>query len=144
MIKTFWFKSAHATAEAVVELNALMKQLNPSRKKGTISELKRMARDPMVAMRVARDGQRIVGVSTLYTFQKMGKKLAHIDDIVVENAYRGQRIGEELVRSLVKEAKKRHVASLYVTSGDARAAANKLYKKVGFTHRPTNPYHLVL
>jgi ribosomal protein S18 acetylase RimI-like enzyme len=144
MIKIVWLKPPHATVKTLMELNVLMRQLNPDRKKGTLYELKRMIASSTVAMCAAKDDGRVVGIATLYLIQKMGRILAHVDDVVVDEKYRGRGIGEKLLRSLIQEARKRRVASIYVTSGDARPAANRLYRKVGFTARPTNPFHIPL
>jgi len=91
---------------------------------------------------VAKDDGKIVGMATLYVMPKVGKRVGCVEDVVVGKEYRGQGLGEKLMRSIIAEARKKKVGSLFLTSASDRAAANVLYKKLGFEIVETNPYKL--
>jgi ribosomal protein S18 acetylase RimI-like enzyme len=95
-------------------------------------------------MVVAQDGRRIVGIVTLYVEQKVGKRTAYIEDVVVDGAYRGRGLGKQLMNALIAAARAQKVSSLHLTSNPKREAANLLYKKLGFTLRETNVYSKAL
>jgi ribosomal protein S18 acetylase RimI-like enzyme len=65
---------------------------------------------------------------------------AFIDDVVVDERYRGHGIGEALVRSALDHARKVNAKTVDLTSRPAREAANRLYRRIGFEKRETNPY----
>ncbi len=133
------------TAQAVNDLNGLMKQLRGGEKAiGTRTELRAILENKNVVMVVAQEGQRIVGVATLYIQQKIGKRTSQIEDVVVDEEFRGQGIGKKLVQALIAAAKSRKVGTIHLTSRPERTAANSLYKKLGFALKKTNPYSLHL
>jgi ribosomal protein S18 acetylase RimI-like enzyme len=68
-----------------------------------------------------------------------GKK-AHIEDVVVDNNYRGKGIGEKICKYAIELSKKLQVQSIALTSNSKRLAANALYKKIGFQLKETNVY----
>ena len=130
-----------ATKAELRDLNELVKQLRGERfERGTLRELRNIVSDKSVSMIVAKDNQRIVGVATLYEIAKIGKRNAHIEDVVVHHDFRGRGIGEKLMRTLIRLAKRKRIHSLHLTSRPIRKAANKLYQKLGFTLKKTNPY----
>lgn len=135
-----------ATKEALKDLNDLLPQLRqyPAGRKGTIAELRDIVGNKRSIMIVAQDGKRIVGVGSLYSISKIAGKSGHIEDVVVDSAYRGQGVGEKIVQALIKSARAQKIQSLHLTSRPARAAANKLYQKLGFVQKETNVYRLKL
>jgi ribosomal protein S18 acetylase RimI-like enzyme len=84
-----------ATKEALLDVNRLMMQLRRKGDKvsGTPAELRAILENKNATILVAQDGQRIVGVGTLYVIQKIGKRAGHVEDVVVDSEYRGQGIG---------------------------------------------------
>lgn len=129
--------------EALADISSLIGQLRGTEKKlGTLSELRAIVENKNTVMVVARDGQRIVGVATLYVLQKVGKRTGRIEDVVVDSEYRGKGIGKGLVKEVIRTAKKLKLAVVHLTSRPEKIAANALYKKLGFTIKKTNPYSL--
>ena len=135
-----------AKAIAVEDINRLLEQLRTDgdESRGTISELQEIVKDKNISVVTLQDKGHIVGIGTLYVMTKFGKKTSHIEDVVVDNAYRGQGLGEKLVRALIEEARRRELTSVSLTSRPSRIAANKLYLKVGFQTKETNVYRLKL
>lgn len=134
------------TREALSDINRLLLQL---RRKGDVMEgtrtdLRAILENKNIVFVVAQDGVRVAGMGTLYIIQKIGKRVGHIEDMVVDENYRGQGVGKKLMQGLIAAAKSRKISRLELTSGPDRIAANKLYVKSGFKLRKTNAYSLAL
>jgi ribosomal protein S18 acetylase RimI-like enzyme len=137
----------HVTESALPDFDALMKELkrDPSDVKPiALPNVEEMLTSPGTTLLVAKDGERIVGMATLSLYPKLEKRAGTVDDVVVLAEYRGQGIGEKLMRAVLEEAKAQGAASLYLTSHASRAAAHKLYEKVGFKKYETDVFKLAL
>jgi len=93
---------------------------------------------------VVRDKGRIVGMGLLISFVKTSGTRGQIEDVVMDEKYRGKGLGKKLVERLIKEARKLKLTKVGLTSRPHRIAANKLYRKLGFIRKNTNVYHLPL
>ncbi|MBM7825017.1 ribosomal protein S18 acetylase RimI-like enzyme [Arcanobacterium pluranimalium] len=82
----------------------------------------------------------ILGMLTLVTFEIPTGWRAWIEDVVVDEAARGQGAGQKLVEAAIDLAQKKGVKSVDLTSRPSREAANRLYRRAGFTQRETNVY----
>ncbi len=92
-----------------------------------------------------RDDERLIGTGTLVTFRLARSGMCgRIEDVVVDEAYRGQGLGKRLMEELIEHAREKGVRTLDLTSRPERVAANELYKALGFTHKETNVYVLKL
>jgi len=90
---------------------------------------------------VARnDDGSIIGSLTLVLFRTPTGARAWIEDVVVDQAARGQGAGEALVEEAIRLAAESGVRTVDLTSRPSREAANALYEKVGFRARETNVY----
>jgi len=131
-----------ADAALLAAFERLMPQLSAA-PAPTMDELVEMFSVPGVYVFVASqpaDGGRIVGLLTLATFRVPSGKRAWIEDVVVDEAERGQGIGEALVRAALAKAAEQGAKSVELTSRPARQAANRLYQRLGFTQPGTNFY----
>jgi ribosomal protein S18 acetylase RimI-like enzyme len=63
-----------------------------------------------------------------------------IEDVVVDEAFRGKGIGRDLMLHAMEFAKSTNAKYINLTSRPTRAAANKLYQDLGFELRETNVY----
>ena len=127
------------------DLHALSTELHGTKKKDLArirQDLKELLKNPHAVTMVAKDGHRIVGMAMLFVLQKVGKRGGTVEDVVVLSEYRGKGIGESLMRAVIKEARKRKLSSLQLTSRPSRVAANRLYNKLGFAKKDTNAYRL--
>ena len=66
---------------------------------------------------------------------------AWIDDVVVDEAARGQGVGEALNRAALDEARRRGAKEVDLTSRPQREAANRLYVRLGL--RPAQHQRLL-
>jgi ribosomal protein S18 acetylase RimI-like enzyme len=69
---------------------------------------------------------------------------AWIEDVVVDEAARGQGAGEALTREALRLAESSGARTVDLTSRPSRAAANRLYERVGFERRETHVYRVKL
>lgn len=132
-----------ATQSALEDINRVNGQLHEGRV-GTIEDLQALLANENNTMIVAKDGDKIIGIATLYVFPKIGKRGAYIEDVVVDSAYRGQGLGEKIVREIIAVAREKKADSVYLTSRPVHAAAHKLYQKVGFDTKDTTVFTMKL
>ena len=127
--------------ELVAAFARLVPQLSTSAQLPTRAELEQIVSSPAATLLLARDpdGQ-IIGSLTLVVFRTPTGARAWIEDVVVDEAARGQGAGEELVGEAIRLASESGARTLDLTSRPKRGAANALYEKVGFHPRETNVY----
>jgi ribosomal protein S18 acetylase RimI-like enzyme len=94
------------------------------------------------ALFVARLDGTIVGALTLAFYRIPTGLKSWIEDVVVDDAVRGQGVGERLSRAAVDEARRRGAKDVSLTSRPHREAANRLYQRIGFELRVTNTYRM--
>jgi len=90
------------------------------------------------------DKGKLVGIGWIFPRRTLLRKQAVVEDMIVNGDYRGQGLGEKILRDLIKWAKKEGVEVIELTTNPKRVAANSLYKKVGFKLHETNHYLLKL
>ena len=131
--------------ELVAALRGLIDQLSSSATPPTTSDLREIVDSRATRLLVARgDDGVIVGSLTLAQFRIPTGVGVWIEDVVVDAAARGQGTGEALVREGVRLARAAGARSVNLTSRPDRAAANRLYQRLGFEQRETNVYRLEL
>ena len=135
-----------ATPSTLRDINRLLAILREDKGKtaGTISELRTILSDKNTAVVTVKDAKRIIGMGTLYIVRKVGKTTGYVEDLVVDEDYRGQGLGEKIMKKLIATARLKKASSINLTSRPSRIAANKLYQKLGFKVRETHVYKLDL
>jgi ribosomal protein S18 acetylase RimI-like enzyme len=127
--------------ELVAAFARLVPQLSTSAQPPTRSELEEIVSSPAATMLLARDDEDlIIGALTLVLFRTPTGSRAWIEDVVVDEAARGQGAGEALVAEATRLASESGARTVDLTSRPSREAANALYEKVGFRARETNVY----
>lgn len=112
----------------------------------TADELAEMIAHDGTTIFVARadeDG-RIVGTATLVTFRIPTGVRARVEDVVVDEAARGQRVGEQLTRAAIDKAAAAGSKTVDLTSRRSRESAHRLYERMGFEIRDTSVYRYTL
>jgi|SRR3989344_2548893 len=133
-----------ANEQALQDINSLIHQLSPRLPECSMNLLNKMVSDQNSELWVAKDGSRIVGMATLAVVVMPEGERAQIEDVVLDEKYRGQGLGRKLSEKLIERAKARNVPKITLTSNDSRVAANMLYQKLGFVKWPTNVYQMKL
>ncbi len=131
---------SEVTPELMAAVARLVPQLTVKMPPGE-AELKALVGSDASTLVIARDGQdAIVGMACVSVYRVPTGVRAIIEDVVVEQAARGQGIGEALTRRCLNIARARNASHVTLTSNAAREAANRLYVRMGFTLRDTNSY----
>jgi ribosomal protein S18 acetylase RimI-like enzyme len=131
---------------AIVDAVArLVPQLSRSAPPVTTPELGEIVASPATDLFIALDDAgAIVGMATLVTFRIPTGVRSWIEDVVVDEAGRGQGIGDALTKAMVDRAAELGSRTVDLTSRPAREVANRMYQKAGFVPRDTNVYRKVL
>jgi len=93
---------------------------------------------------IIRKDKKIVGMGWIFPRQTLLRTQAVVEDMIVDEEYRGRGLGEKILINLLKWAKKNGVQMAELTTNPKRIAANNLYKKTGFWLHETNHYLLNL
>jgi ribosomal protein S18 acetylase RimI-like enzyme len=128
----------------VAAVAALVPQLSSSSPPPAADALERIVASPDATLFVAREGDRIVGMLTLITFEIPTAVRAWIEDVVVDESARGRGVAAALVQAALDRSSGRGARTVDLTSRPDREAANRLYVRMGFEQRRTNVYRRVL
>jgi len=133
-----------ATQEVHAALARLLPQLNSKLPIPTMDRLRAIVADPAVSLLVARDGEEIVGTTTLIVYTTPFWIKGRLDEVVVDDSARGKGVGAALVKASLDIAREKGAEVVELQSGVQREAANRLYPRMGFKRRETNVYRIVL
>jgi len=136
---------AGSPEELAGALARLVPQLSRSNPPPSIDEVKAMLASDAITQFVTRDDRgEIVGVATLAVFRIPTGQRAWIEDVITDEAARGQGVGEALTNAMLDRARELGCVTVDLTSRPSREAANRLYQRVGFAQRDTNVYRYEL
>lgn len=137
----------------ITEINELLKQLSPDNAKPITWEIAQkvmenatvfILRDHSPEIAKEKPRGRIVGEGLLFHNWKFMFSTGCIDDVIVDEKYRGKGLGKILTHAMINKAKELGMKHIDCTSRPHRIAAHKLYEKAGFEKRDTNVYRLKL
>ncbi|MEU0075770.1 GNAT family N-acetyltransferase [Streptomyces sp. NPDC006332] len=93
---------------------------------------------------VARTADTIVGTLTLVMFPVPSGLRARVEDVVVDHAARGHGVAGLLTLEALRLAREAGARTVDLTSRPDRAAANRLYERLGFRPRESTVYRVPL
>lgn len=132
---------ADDTPEICAALNRLLPQLTSSARPIDSQRLTTLLQSPSTHLYLLCDELgNWAGMATLCIDQLPTGNKAWIEDVVVEQHYRGRGYARQLIRHLIQQAQDWGVKSINLTSRPERVAANLLYQSEGFKPRNTNIY----
>lgn len=124
------------------EIKKLLKQLTNNKINFSI---KQILKDKNCNCLVIEDDGKIIGFGALVlNMVPCRGYVAKIEDMVVDEKYRGQGLGKKIMQELIKITKKKKIKIVNLTSRPKRVGAIKLYKSLGFKLLETNVYKLEL
>jgi ribosomal protein S18 acetylase RimI-like enzyme len=132
------------TSEVVEALGRLLPQLSSSAPPLDAAALSDIASGAASTVLLARSDGQIVGTTTLVIFRIPTGVRAGIEDVVVDEAARGRRVGEALTREALRIATKAGARTVDLTTRPSREAAGRLYERVGFERRDSRLYRYTL
>jgi ribosomal protein S18 acetylase RimI-like enzyme len=128
------------TTEAVEAFGRLLPQLSASAAPLDRQALTAIVDAPANTLLIARSDGVISGSLTLVMFPIPTGLRAWIEDVVVDQAARGQGIGEALSLEALRLAQAAGARTVDLTSRPSRKAAGRLYQRVGFEERESRLY----
>ena len=134
-----------SSPELVEAMGRLVPQLSSSASDPTESEISALVDSESAFLLLARsETNEIVGMLTLALVRIPTGLRAWIEDVVVDERARGAGIGSALVSEAIAIARGEGARTVDLTSRPDRAAANRLYERLGFARRQTNVYRFNL
>ena len=134
----------NATPEVHAALAHLLPQLNDQLPVPTMERIQALLADPTVTLLLAKDGEEVVGTTTVIVYTTPFWIKARLDEVVVDEAARGKGVGAARVSAALDVAREKGAQVAELQSGVQRDAANRLYPRMGFQRRETNVYRIVL
>ena len=128
------------TDELVEACRRLLPQLSSAAAALDADQLARIVDHQANTLLVARDQGAIVGMLTLVTFPLPSGLRARIEDVVVDQEARGHGVGTALTMAAIDLARQQGARNVDLTSRASRAAANRLYQRLGFRRRDSHVY----
>lgn len=128
------------TDEVVGAFGKLVPQLSSSAPPLDAQAIGAIAASPAITILLARFDGEIVGMLTLAMFPTPTGLRAWIEDVVVDEAFRGRGTGEELTKAALRIAHVAGARTVDLTSRPSREAAGRLYERAGFTQRDSRLY----
>ena len=125
----------HMDDELAQGLLRLLPQLSRTASNPEHEALTTFVEHPANTVLVARIDGEIVGTLTLVVFPLLTGVRAWIEDVVVDQAARGQGVGGALTKEAIAIAEKAGARTVDLTSRPDRADANRLYLSLGFEPR---------
>jgi GNAT superfamily N-acetyltransferase len=115
--------------------NAKHEDLGPPLPSCYAETLAKIADDPDNALMVAELEGSVVGAFHLTVIQYVanrGGRVAQVENVIVEPAFRGRGIGEAMMRWAITEARRRGCFRIQLTSNKVRKRAHRFYERLGF------------
>jgi len=131
--------------KAYQAVNSLLPQLDPDSVPLTVEIFRRIINSEGTHLFIAEEGNnRISGILSAVVYHIPTGTKFWIEDVVVDEAYRGKGIGKALMLHAMNYARENGAKSVDLTSKPSRIAANKLYRDLGFDLRETNVYRYII
>ncbi|WP_433295492.1 GNAT family N-acetyltransferase [Actinoplanes sp. CA-030573] len=132
------------TDEVVKAFGRLLPQLSRSAPALDVQGIRELVAFPGNRVLIARLDGEIVGTLTLVTFPIPTGLRAWVEDVVVDSSARGHGVGAALTRQAVRLAQADGARTVDLTSRPSRAAANRLYERLGFEVRDSKVYRFAV
>ena len=135
---------SEVTDDVVEAFGRLLPQLSRNARPLDRAALAQIVGSPGSNVLVARTDGVIAGMLTLVLFAIPTGMRAIIEDVVTDDAARGQGVGTALTQEAIAIARAAGVRTIDLTSRPSRVAAGRLYEKLGFEVRDTRVYRYTI
>lgn len=130
--------------DALKDMNHLLLQLSSRGYQMTPRHFKEVIKNKYVHLMGLYDGSSIIGTATLVLINQITGCKGYIEDVVVDEKYRGRGLGKKLLLNIISLAQKLKLDSLELKSEPHHIVANIIYKKLGFETKEANVYTMKL
>jgi ribosomal protein S18 acetylase RimI-like enzyme len=128
------------TDEVVEAFARLLPQLSSSATPPDAMAIAAISASPAITILLARCDGAVAGMLTLAMFPIPTGLRAWIEDVVVDEAFRGRGAGQELTAAALRIAEAAGARTVDLTSRPSREAAGRLYERAGFVLRDSRLY----
>lgn len=100
-----------------------------------VRAFRQIAADPRQRLLVAEAGGSVVGTFVFIVLPNLsyrGRPVAQVENVVVDEPWRGRGVGEAMMRWAIDEAQKAGCFRIQLTSNKARKDAHRFYERLGF------------
>ncbi|MER7689912.1 GNAT family N-acetyltransferase [Streptomyces sp. NPDC097610] len=129
-----------ASQELVDAFARLLPQLSSTADPLGYEAIDRMVTCDATTVLVARTSDEIVGTLTLVLLPLPSGLRARVEDVVVDSVARGRGVAGLLTQEALRIARESGARTVDLTSRPDRAAANRLYERLGFQARRSTVY----
>ncbi|MFF3579788.1 GNAT family N-acetyltransferase [Streptomyces mirabilis] len=129
-----------ASQELVDAFGRLLPQLSSTADPLGYEAIDRMVTCDASTVLVARTSDEIVGTLTLVLLPLPSGLRARVEDVVVDTVARGRGVAGLLTQEALRIAQEAGARTVDLTSRPDRAAANRLYERLGFRARQSTVY----
>ena len=133
-------KKADITQDVEVQICTLFKQLSSGINQVPLKKV--FEQEAQITLAYCSIEGHIIGMALMCTYSVISGNKAWIEDVVVDQNYRGKGIGRKLIEKLLMQAKKRNISEILLFTADHRKAAIELYKSFGFKYKDSKIYRL--
>ena len=126
----------------LASINNLLSQLSDSVHTITEEELNTLLSSSQSHLYVLESDGQFIGMTTLCLYQCPTGWKAWIEDVVVDQNYRGKGYGKVMIDKVIALCRNKGNMTLMLTSRPSRIVANQLYQSLGFEKRETNVYKM--
>ena len=130
--------------ETMQQVDNLLHMLSPKSQPVDSSRLRSLIEDDRLHLFVCKDDNAgLIGMLTLTCCPTLACDKYWIEDVIVDEALRGQGAGRALLRAAVGYARQDLQAScIYLTSNPSRVQARALYRSEGFEEYETGVFRI--
>ena len=122
-----------------IAINFLLQQLTGKEGSVTPRQIEEIVLSPNSHLFIAENEASVcMGMISIGIYVTPTGRKAWIEDVVVDENFRGQGVGEALTRFAINVANEKNAEAIMLTSQPTRASANRLYRRVGFEPKETN------
>lgn len=127
------------------QVGLLLKKLDPSSPIIDEERLNLLIDDQHFTLFISEEGGIIAGMLTLIRCSTLARDKFWIEDVVVDERFRGEGIGRQLVQAAVAHVREKSCQStIYLTSNPSRTAARALYRSEGFEEYDTGVFRMTV
>uniref|UniRef100_UPI004055A9F9 N-acetyltransferase family protein n=1 Tax=Alistipes sp. TaxID=1872444 RepID=UPI004055A9F9 len=123
-------------------LAELLAELGVQEPEVQIRQFERMLQAPNTRLFVAREGEKIVGMTTVAWYDTLMARRGWVEDVAVKATMQGRGLGRRLIKTAIAWAKEEGIETLSLSSAPHRIAARRLYQEEGFAPVPTDLFRL--
>jgi ribosomal protein S18 acetylase RimI-like enzyme len=109
-------------------LLTLLAQVSSNASKLEYDRVREVLRTPSTSILVARLDRKIVGMALLLTLTTLARTTGYVEEVVVDNAARGQHVSMALMTALLHLAATKGIAFVDLTCRPSRTIASGLYQ----------------